>query len=256
MKPADALVVGLALLPLTASAQLELVPGDVQHVFAGKPQIVRVMFHNPTDKPAATELTTRLWQVSSGAVMPVGEAQPWKELEVLPRQTVLETIELTFPEVAAPTRFRVQWGGLGRTDIDVYPPNLLKQLGTLVGEKALAVWDPDDHLRGLLRAAKTEFADYESETPTAPLAIVWTSTARLPDLIVERVRKGMAAVWVRPQQLLVATAMSLGQGMVLVVPESLLVGLAESPAKQAELVRLANLALRPQDWQVAPNGRP
>jgi len=243
-------------MPVPAAAQLELVPGDVQHVFADNPQTVRVVFRNPTDNPVTTELSTRLWQISSGAVMPVGEARPWKKLEVLPQQTVLEAIELTFPEVRAPTRFRVQWGELGRTDVTVYPANLLKQFETLAGDDALAVWDPDDHLRGLLKAAKTEFADYESETPDARLAIVWTPNARLPDTIRERVLKGMTAVWVRPRKLSVVTVSAVGRGTILIVPETVLAKLAESPATQWELVRLANLALRPEHWQVPLPDRP
>ena len=69
------------LLPALAFGQLEIIPADApQAVFAEKPATIKVLFHNPTDKPVETEISTRLFQATSAVLVPVAAAQPWKTL--------------------------------------------------------------------------------------------------------------------------------------------------------------------------------
>ena len=92
------LVLFLAVLPPSiARAQLQALPDkERQRVFAGEGRRITVLFHNPSDSPVDADLRTRLYQASSATAMPLGEA-PWKKLEVLPGQTVLESATLTLP---------------------------------------------------------------------------------------------------------------------------------------------------------------
>ena len=78
--------------------------------------------------------------------MPAGLV-PWKTLEVLPGQTVVESAELNFPAVNAETRFVIQWLAgadrvLGVSDALVYPTNPLAQLLPLIGVRGWALSIP------------------------------------------------------------------------------------------------------------------
>src|SRR5881394_1688219 len=133
----------LAVCPITLRAQLAWVPEEApQMVFAGEARKIRVTFSNPTDKTVEVQIRTRLFQASSATAMPLGPAQPWKRLQVLPGQKILESASVTFPAVKAGTRILVQWLDekgkvLGPTEVIVQPPGLLKELKSLVGEESL-----------------------------------------------------------------------------------------------------------------------
>ena len=224
-------------------AQLEIVPDDQpQAVFAGKPQAVRLVIHNKADKQVDLECTTRLFQATAATAVPVGEAQPWKALHVLPGQTIIETATFTFPVVRAASKFLVQWGELGRTPVFVYPDDLLKSLSKLAGDNPLGVFDPDNQLKPALKHAGVKYADFEIETEDCRFALVWT--ARLPETVAAHIKKGMGVVWIRPTKAPVAYADRREAGIVVVVPPATLAGLAESPSPQLNLLRFAELAVQ------------
>ncbi len=224
-------------------AQLEIVPDDQpQAVFADKPQTVRLVIHNKADKQMDADMTTRLFQATAATAVPIGEAQPWKTLHVLPGQTIIETATFTFPAVRAATRFLVQWGELGRTSVLVYPDDLLKGLGKLTGDNSLGVFDPDNKLKPVLKHAGVKYADFEIETENCRLILVWS--ARLPEIVATHAKKGMGVVWIRPTKASVAYADRLEAGRVVVVPPAMLVGLGETPSPQLNLLRFAELAVQ------------
>ena len=242
------LLIGMLLSPLLAYGQLVLVSDESPAtVFAGQPSAIRVVFRNTGDAAVETELSTRLYQVAVGVRMPVGDAQLWKKLTVLPQQTVIESFPITVPEVKTPSRFQIEWAGLGRTEIAAYPGELLKQFRALAVDQPLAVFDPEAKLRPLLKKAGVEFTDFEIETVDARLALVW-SEKRLPESITARAKKGMAVVWVRPQKL-PAFGVRLEAGTILLVPATQLAGIADSPLAQIQLLRYAELALQPECWE-------
>ena len=53
-------------------------------------------WRNTGDKTAEADIRARIIQTSSATAIPLVDA-PWKKLEVLPRQTVLESAQLDFP---------------------------------------------------------------------------------------------------------------------------------------------------------------
>ena len=235
-----------ALVP--AQAELVLVADETPAaIFAGQPSAIRVVFRNTGDAAVETELSTRLYQVASGVRMPVGAAQVWKKLTVLPQQTVIESFPITVPEVKTASRFQVEWAGLGHTEVAAYPGDLLKQFRALAGEQPVALFDPDAKLSPLLKKAGVEFTDFEIATGAARLALVW-SEQRLPDSITGRAKKGMAVVWVRSQKL-PAFGLRLEAGTIMLVPAAQLAGIADSPLAQGQLVRFAELALQPERWE-------
>jgi hypothetical protein len=235
------------LCPLIVSAQLELVPDEqMPAVFARRPQKIRMIFHNSSNETAEANVQTRLRQLSFGSAMPVSDAQPWKRLRVLPQQTVLETYRATFPAVRAATQFQIEWLGIGRTDVMVYPADLLNKLSALAGEKPLGVLDPDNQLHPSLKEAGIDFTDLETESADARLALVWSNANELPEFITKRVKDGMAVVWIRKPTSTAAYAVRLGTGAVVVASTSSVSPLADSPTAQLNLIRFAELALEPE----------
>jgi len=255
-----------------ARAQLRVVPETPpQRVFAGEARKIRVLWQNPGGARAASTLRARLLQASSATVMPISEI-PWRRLEVLPGQTVAESVTLDFPPVKAETRFLVQWGEgadriLGVTEVLAYPTNLVKALTPLAGDGPLGVFDPLDQLRPLLKVAGVDFADLESANLKSfggNLAIIGPFSAktqmrdRLASDIKGLARKGAAVVWIQPppgpREELVPSFYMVpeGKGTVLVVQSSLLAGLAEDPGAQLNLIALARLAAWPQPFSL-PN---
>src|SRR5215467_960443 len=95
--------------PNGAWGQLRLEPArEVPCVFGGGTQQISVVWHNVGNVANESVIRTRLMQLSSTTAMPVGDA-PWKTLQTLPRQTVLESAAFEFPAVRAETRFLIQW---------------------------------------------------------------------------------------------------------------------------------------------------
>jgi hypothetical protein len=256
----------LGLSPLAVSAQLLALPDkEPQRVFAGQWQAITVLFHNTRDVLAEANLRTRLCQASSATAAPWGEA-PWKTLAVLPGQTVVESVKLTFPPVRAETRFLVQWldGSnkvAGITQVLVYPPDLLKDLKPLAGEGILGVLDPQNQLKPLLQAAAVEYQDLEDtglENYHGKLALIgpFQSEAQMRESLKGRVkalaRKGVAVVWIQPppteRQELNPSFYTVpeGKGAVVVVLADLVANLPEKPQAQLNLIQLARLALNPK----------
>lgn len=243
--------------PVVAFGQLELVSdAPPPAVFAGKAQVMRVAIRNPGAKTVELDATLRLFQATSGSVVPLGEARPWKKLQVLPKQTVLEDIPVTLPAVRAATRFRLDCPGLGRVMVTGYPEDLLKGLTGLAGGQPIAVVDPDNKLKSLLQQSKVEFADYEVETPESRLAVVWSTASSLPEPILTRVKRGLAVVWIRPQKISVAALVRLEAGTVMMVPAASVAALAESPLAQMNLLHCAELALQPEALRLLGENQP
>lgn len=247
----------LAAWPVVASAQLELVPDESpQAVFAARPQNVRVALRNPSGKTVTGDVQVRLFQLSSASAVPLGSAKPWKKIEILPQQTVLETLTLEFPEVRTASRLRVELIGVGRTEVIVYPIDLLKRLKALAREQPLGVVDPDGQLKPLLKQASVDFADFEVEPVDSKLAIVWSRASGLPESVTSRVKTGMAVVWIRSSAIPTTYAVRLGAGVVVITPASSVRGLPDSPVPQLNLIRDAELALEPEALRLPSDNQP
>ena len=231
------LLFGVWLVCHSASAQFQLLPdAEPQRVFASESRVISARFHNPGATTAEADIRIQLHQATSATTALLGEV-PWKHLQVLPGQTVLETARLTFPDVKAETLFLVRWlagdsgtgfqpvpadrgklvgaGQTGRlpvpllgvTSVLAYPTNLLAELQSLAEDEALGVFDPRGLLKPLLRRCAVLFTDLE-ETGVADfrgrLAILgpFLAKADAPADLRQRVeamaRKGVAAVWFQP----------------------------------------------------------
>jgi hypothetical protein len=194
--------------------QLQLLPDtQPQAVFAGPNRVVNLCWRNAGETVNETQIQSRTMQLTSATAVCVGEA-PWKRLQVLPGQTVLESAALDFPQVRARTRFLIQWcdgasNVLGSTDLLVYPTNLLAELGILMNhdENALGIYDPENQLKPLLKSEGVQFVDLENaelENFRGKLAIIGPFGSKtemqsgLTNQIKTIVQNGVAVVWMQP----------------------------------------------------------
>jgi len=250
-----------------AKAQLQLLPDkESQCVFAGDARKITVVFRNPGSEPAKVDLRARLYQTATATAVLTSEC-PWKELQVLAGQTVVESAPLVFPLVKAETPFLVQWMEgthrvIGKTEALVYPTNLLAELKPLADEnQPIGVFDPGNVLKPLLRAVGVEFEDLADSGIASfhgKLAIIgpFTSREQMPGDLTERIeklaRKGIGVVWIQPpfgpHDKLKPSFYTVpsGTNVIVVAQSSLLANLAEQPQSQLRLLQLCRLALHPE----------
>lgn len=234
-----------------------------QQVFAGGSRVIAVRLQNNLVTPVTVELRVRLLQATGATTAPLQE-MPWKQMQLLPGQTVLESVVLDFPPVRAETRFLLQWSEgasniIGRTEVVVYPTNLLARLKTLAGDDPLGVFDPGDQLKPLLRTQGVEFQDL-SEAGTdkffGKLAIIGPfgsksqMRASLRDEVRALAKRGVAVVWLQPPVEKFAPlkpsfyVVRETGGAVVVAAHDLVAQPAERPQAQLNLLRLAEEALQ------------
>ena len=254
--------------PGAALAQLQLLPDQQpQRVFAGDARKVALVWHNAGDNTAEVEIRAQILQTSSATTVRLGEA-PWKKLQVLPQQTVLESAWLDFPLVKAETKFLVQWlensnTVIGKTEVLVYPTNLLAELKLLVdeGEKNLGVLDPKNQLKPALKSSPVNFVDLAEiglDDFSGKLAMVgpcgpddpeWNGLA---NRISKLAQKGTPVVWIqsspkkwdkiRPSFYIVPQS----RAVVVVVQPELTADLPDNPQSQLNLIYFCKLELNPQ----------
>ena len=255
----------LCALPAVVWAQLQVLPEDrPQQVFGGAARQIAVTLRNAAPEPTAAALRTRLYQTSTTTAILFRETA-WKPLQVLPGQTITETATLDFPAVRAETRFLVQWLDatntvLGKTEVRVFPTNLLATLRTLAGESPLGVFDPTDQLKPLLQNCAVPCRDLAEEGTdkfNGTLAIFGPFTAGtqmrsgLANDIRALAKRGVGVIWLQPPQPPHASLQPSFQlvrtpgGAVVVAQHTLVEHLSANPEAQLNLLHLAKLALNP-----------
>jgi hypothetical protein len=256
--------------PILANAQLTvLADNDPQQVFVGPGWPISLRVRNDSNHTAGMELRTHLYQTTSATALSLGEA-PWKRLELLPGQTILESAALDVPDVKAETRFLIQWLAgsntvIGTTEVLAYPTNLLSELKPLAGEEPVGVLDPANQLKPLLKALAVEFADLEDtamEDYRGKLAIAgpFQTKSQMPEGLASRLqalaRKGVGVVWIqppaeakprRPEPLKPSFYLvPEGKGAIVVAQSKLVAGLADTPQAQLNFLQFARQALHPE----------
>ncbi|HEX9046682.1 MAG TPA: hypothetical protein VF988_06630 [Verrucomicrobiae bacterium] len=261
---AVAMTVGNVLILAQGRAQLSLLPETPQAVFAGQDRTVNLRWHNAGMESVDVQVRARLFQSSGTLAAPLGE-QPPKALRLLPQQTLLETAQLDFPTVRAETRFVVQWVTdsqqvIGRTEVLVYPTNLLTELGLLLDGGDLGLFDPQAALKPALRQNGVSFLDL-MERPlddfSGKLAVIgpFPSRAQLRGgfngSVRHMARQGAAVVWIQPPRAPDDELrpsfyrLSLGKGALVMVQPELVADFSVNPLSQLNLIYLCKWALNP-----------
>jgi hypothetical protein len=251
-----------------ARAQLEIITNPApQCLFFGTAKTISATFHNPGDQDFRNEISTRIYQASSATAAPLAE-RPWKELHVLPRQTVLESARLDFPPVKAETRFVVQWlensnHVIGRTEVLVYPANLLDELKLMVDESELnlGLLDPHHHLKPALQHSAIKFVDLEETEMDAfsgKLAIVSQIQPDDPEWrglsgrIARLAQKETRVIWIQlppPKRDKIWPSFFIvpeNTNAVVMVHPGLVADLPDNPQAQLNLIYFCRIALNPR----------
>jgi hypothetical protein len=255
----------LATLQVAVGAPLEIVTNEVpQPVFFGAPAKVFVAFHNPGDRNFADEIRTRIIQTTSATAVLLSDS-PWQRLQVPANETILASATLDFPPVKSETKFLVQWlentnRVIGKTEVLVYPTNLLAEMKPFAGDETLGVFDPQNELKPLLKNLKLPFTDLENadlELFSGKLAIVgpFQSKTQMRDGLANQLRalakSGVAIVWLQPPrsrgEKLAPSFYSVAENtnaLVVVQPE-LVSNLSKNPQSQLNLIYFCQLAMQP-----------
>ena len=239
-----------------ARAELQLLPDrEPPRVFAGDARKITVIWHNAGNQVVYAEVRT---------AVPLSEKN-WKKIEILPGQTVLESASIDFPAVNAETRFLIQWlegtnQVVGKTEVLVYPTNLLGELKRLLDKENLGVLDPNNELKPLFKQNHVEFSDLGEtvlEDFQGKLAIIgpFSTKAQMREGLAQTIqkiaRKGVAVVWIQPppgpkDQIKPSFyIVPEGKGPVVVVQADLVANPANSPQSQLNLIYFCKLALNP-----------
>lgn len=260
----------LACATRAAWAQLQLMPeAQPAALFAGPARQINARFHNPGSQPTSAAMRLRLYQATSATVAPWAET-PWKQLELLSGQTVLESAPVNFPSVIAQTAFLVQWVAgsnhlLGATRVLVYPTNLLDEIKPLLKGADLALLDPTGALKPVLvqnGVAVLDLGEKNLDDFSGKLAIIgpFQSRSQMRDdlaLVLKRIaQRGTPVVWILPPPdpaapltpsfYLVPT----GKAPVVVLQSDLIADFAENPKAQLNLIHVCRLALNPAPWSL------
>jgi hypothetical protein len=128
----------------------------VQDVFGGRAGVVVVTISNKSAERSSAKLGYRLFQLTSSTAAPVNQVTAWKELELLPGQTVIEEIAIEVPEVKAPTGFRIQvldgeQKALGAAVVRALPEKALASVNEMVGGAAVGLLAQNEELVAALR---------------------------------------------------------------------------------------------------------
>jgi hypothetical protein len=249
---------------VSVSAQLQVLPdSEPQQVFSGTARTISLLISNASDTTSTAQVSARLYQASSATTMRLYDAS-WKTLQMLPRQTIVEAAVLDLPIIDARSRFVIQWVAgtnhiLGRTEVLVYPNNLLKELNSLVADKQLGVFDPQNQLKPLLKSIGVEIADLQDVGMLSfggNLAIIGPLASReqmgdgLANQIEAMSKKGIGVVWILPPQRdkiesSFYTVPFDGHATV-IVQAALVANLPDKPQAQLNLIHFARLALHPE----------
>ncbi len=247
------------------AAQVDLLtPVEIPRVFTSTERSIAVSFQNHSDTVTEASLRLRLWQTSSEIAVNLSDT-PWKTLKLLPGQTILDVVQISFPPVKAETRFLIQWiegasNVVGKTEVLVYPTNLLARLKTLAGEDPVGVFDPGNQLKPVLRSLAIEFQDLiEDGTDKfhgklaifGPFETKSQMRVSLKNEIRALAKRGVAVVWLLPppeKRALIKPSFYVvreAAGTVVVAAHGMVAQLAERPEAQLNLLRLAEETLHP-----------
>jgi hypothetical protein len=240
----------------------------VQCVFAGGARKISLTWQNPSDVAVKVDVRARLYQTSSATAILLNE-MPWKELRVLPKQTVIESAQLDFPTVKAETKFLVQWlentNVIGKTEVLVYPTNLLLELKVLAGNDPIGVFDPQNQLKPLLKKLQIEFTDLEDaglDNFRGKLAIVGPLQSKtqmregLANQVQALARKNTAVVWIQPPpekwDMLKPSFYFVPENQiaVVIVQPDLVANLPENPRAQLNLIYFCQRALHHEPFHL------
>lgn len=257
--------------PAHCQGQLQIYPVSQPWLaFPGQAKRVPIQVQNLGKDMVDASIETQVYQTTSATAV-LRSVAAWKEIKILPGQTVVDSTPLNFPLVKAETRFFVQWwqdptNRIGQAQVIVYPTNLLDELKPLGADEPLGVFDPQNQLKPLLQSLNLDFVDLEIVDVanfTGCLAIIgpFQSESQIRGGLGHEVKmlakKGAAIVWIqpppKPEHKLEPSFYPTfeGKGLIVTAQSNLIGDLANDPQAQLNLLALCRFAVDPQPFAAA-----
>jgi len=266
MKPLlTSILLGLTCgIAMASDADLHVCPEkNAQAIFAGGVRTISVTWQNTGNQSIQAEIRVRLYQASAATTAPLRETT-WKQLQILPGQTVEEAADIDFPAIRGKTNFLVEWltsnRVLGITKVEAYPANLLRALAPVADDFNLGVFDPGNIIKPQLVAqgfactdlGQTEPADFRGKLAIiGPFPSGTSSPSDLRGQIQAMAQNHVPVVWIQAQDdedgKLVPSFYTVekNQTAVVVAQPELVADFSHRPRSQLNLVHLCQLAQNP-----------
>lgn len=259
------LVAAAGCLPAACFGQLAIVTNrEPQRIFSGHKKNIPVIIHDAGGQNFNGEIRAQVLQTTSATAVRLGEPAS-KKFQSLSGQTVMDSVSLDFPPVKAKTKFLIEWLAdtnlvIGKTEVLVYPTNLLSELQLSFNGENLGVLDANDALKPSLKKIGIGFLDLEEmalEDFSGKLAIIGPFQLQtqmregLAQVIQRIARKGAAVVWIQPppdsnDEITPSFyVVPEGKGAVVIVQPDLVADFSENPKSQLNLIYFCKLALHP-----------
>ncbi len=191
------------------------------------------------------KFSTRLWQMSSATLVPLGEAVPWWEGRIEAGKSADAIAKIALPDFRAATRLRLQVLAVdgtpaGKVDVTTIPRDWLRgEIASLPAPPAL--YDPGSRIApafaklGLEMVPVREAADFTNVR--ASLVIIVSPKEQIESLTVAAqhlAARGIGVVFIQPVETTAKDAMILPPGT----------NFADSAPAQFQLVRWLREALK------------
>lgn len=249
--------------------------GETPKIFPGKHSL-KALVSNSSDHPVDVNLRTRLYQASSTTLMPVSKIDPWKRVRVLSGQTIVENVEITFPDVRSETVFEIRFLDeaekvIGQIFAEVFPTNLLQRLPKGEPAEAIAVIDPENVMKPLLKAHGVSFEDVDADSGldgfegkvvlVGPFSEKSSVPENLRKRLIEQSKRSLAVVWMQPpanerKNLPSIYIVREGSSVFAIVDAESTKNLKASPQGQANLIQAVRLALHPESLRLPKGSEP
>lgn len=246
-----------------AIAQVSVRPVDSDaHFFSGVAGKVFGVVSNETMAVVETEITVRLFQLSSATGAGVAELK-MDRLRLSPGEETPCSVSFTMPEVSATTPYLVQWATasgrvVGKTRFEVHPTNLLSRLLPNSGGFPITVHDETGALGLCLKRSGFPVQEAlpmsETNNPSSPLVLVADPSAgsgTSSSIVEDALENGQGVVWYRTSQDMQTGWADLiyllpnGARALVIVDRNHLLDLDKNPKAQLRLAHASRLALNP-----------
>ena len=245
--------------PITTVGQLSIVaPKKLPALFPGANSLTP-MWTNRGPEQVEMEIKGALFQAGSKLALQL-PLEIVEKLRLLPNQAALMPINFEVPEVRAKTLFVIQWQdpsakALGKTELKVYPSDLLRELELMAGDTALGIFNLDAKFETGFRNSKVKSERLEQDGIggyAGKLLIAGGEQAQdsSRETLIAVARRGAVVVCIvahsddeilRPN----FSARAYGAGVVVFVQETFLDHFDTNPESQLRLVEICRMAMKP-----------
>lgn len=236
------------------AAQLGLVPAQDVYLFAGVKGDVPLTFQNEDSEAITSELTYRIYQVSSATLAPLGEKITFPHQSFPAAASLTVHIPFSPPDVRVITSFVLKVNSseeeIGSVNVTVVPSKVFARLNDLNLTKVFLV-EPDPSLGPLLQEARLESTDDTSadvglrivRLPNPAAESDWKDRSNknsVPTLYI--VGRGVTGA----EKLLPVKAIARNDHRAVIVQDWFVPDVKENPLSQLRLLRAIQSLVKPE----------